>query len=1117
MAIQSAIEKLFGNRLRGHATRLMLFCGLAALLCTFAALAGWAFHTDALVRVWSAWEPMELNVAFGIATATIALLLPIGTAAVWRQARTVAATFVAILALATLIEICGGINLGIDFAALHAPLQPDSAHPGRMAPNAALALILTSFLLAWIDRAKDDMQLDVLHWLGYAVIAIGVTGLIGHALKLEFLYNGSGVARMAPQTAVAIALMGIATVARLHRLRESRSESAAVNASDLLAGLSCLLIVTVAVTGLAGFSALQAHVENVMSQNTMRILRDRQIFVDTVIQSHAGQAEMTSVRPAVIKDLQRLNRDPGDETIHAALQEIGGSFLSSGFDGVEFSGRRQSFVRAGSPAREPALSVPIANRPGISLAWLDGFQLHAQLPIKADGSVIGYLTTEQRLPELDHLADELRRTGNIETLGFCADAGADLVCFPQRGGVAPYHIARADGGESGTLAGTDARGGRMLSVHAPQGATGISMNATMDVAEAYVLIRKQFLHALPLMAFLVTAGILLMKMRLRPMMQSLVRANQRAERSEARFTMAVESVYETFTTLECVRDDAGEIIDFRFTFCSDGFTARNGTSRRGMVGHCLSELFPDYRASGIFDRYRRVVETGEFFVREIEVSDPTALEKWLDMKVVRHGDGVAVTTCDISERKLFDHVVRDSETRFRLLAENAGDMIFRLDLDGVCLYASPAARAILGVDSEDLIGERLTASIDAEDAPRFDATLHALASAAIDEATVTHRALRSDGRCLWVEGKLRLLRDAANGTPLEIQGALRDISERRAAEEALRANEARLAAATESIHDSFTVFEAVRDAAGAVVDFRYAFINAAGAQALGRSVEELRGQLLCQLAPRTRANGFFDRCKHVVETGEVSNGELRLDRVEDVWVDLKMVRVGERGEIAVTYRDISERKRSEFLLQESEARMRQMAHHDGLTHLPNRTLFFDRLNEGMARAYRNEQPLVVMFIDIDHFKKFNDTHGHAGGDEVLKVVARRLSAAVRASDTVARFAGDEFTVILESVRSIDDVRLIGEKLLEAMCAPIQLGVSQVQVTLSIGAAFLESGTADVDLMMSTADSALYEVKQNGRAGFRAITLGARADGVTRDDPLPSEWFEQLDPVDAARH
>jgi diguanylate cyclase (GGDEF)-like protein/PAS domain S-box-containing protein len=528
-----------------------------------------------------------------------------------------------------------------------------------------------------------------------------------------------------------------------------------------------------------------------------------------------------------------------------------------------------------------------------------------------------------------------------------------------------------------------------------------------------------------------------------------------------------------------------------------------------MVGHCLSELFPDYRASGVFDRYCRVVETGESFTKEIEVSDPAAPEKWLEMKVVRHGDGVAVTTSDISERKLFEQVMHDSEKRFRLLAENAGDLIFRLDLDGTFLYVSPAAREILGCEPSTLMGARLIASVGAEDAARVEAVLHTLASAEIDEATVTCRVQHKDGRRLRTEGKLRLLRDAGSRAPLEIQGTLRDISERCIAEDALRMNEARLVAATESIHDSFTVFEAVRDAEGRIVDFRYAFINAVGAQAVGRTAEELRGQLLCQIAPRTRSNGFFERCLRVFETGEPANGELCINRLgEDLWVDFKIVRVGDRGEIAVTYRDISERKRHEFLLQESEARMRQMAHHDGLTHLPNRTLFFERINEAMARAYRSEKPLVVMFIDVDHFKRFNDTYGHAGGDEVLKVVARRLSAAVRASDTVARFAGDEFTLVLESVRNVDDVRLIGEKLLDIMRAPITLGASQVRVTLSIGAAFLEGGTATVDTMMTTADTALYEVKQNGRDGFRVLTVGA-LDGAMRDKPLPAEWFDQL--------
>jgi diguanylate cyclase (GGDEF)-like protein/PAS domain S-box-containing protein len=611
-------------------------------------------------------------------------------------------------------------------------------------------------------------------------------------------------------------------------------------------------------------------------------------------------------------------------------------------------------------------------------------------------------------------------------------------------------------------------------------------------------LRAEALRALPLFAAVAALALAALWPLIAALARAVRRANELSKRSHARFVMAAESVYETFTTLDCVRDGDGSIIDFRFTFCTEGHTARHGTSRTDMVGRCLSELFPDYRASGVFDRYRRVVDTGEPFVKEIEVSDPETMAKWIEMHVVRHGDGVAVTTSDISERKLFDGVQRESETRFRLLAENSQDMIFRIDTDGTVLYASPAARAIFGCDPDALVAQRLEQWAHPDDAERFADLLTSLMVGGIKDAALVQRMRASEGDWRWIELQMHAITDGASGVS-EIQGALRDIGARHAAEEAVRANEARLVAATESIHDSFTVYEAVRDGNGAVVDFRYSFINAAGARSLGRPAQELQGRLLCELNPRARASGFFAQCQRVLESGESCSGELRLERAgEEVWVDLKIVRVGDRGEVAVTYRDISERKRAELLLQESEARMRQMAHYDGLTHLPNRMLFFERLGEAMARAYRAEHPLVVMFIDVDHFKQFNDTYGHAGGDEVLRVVARRLSAAVRSSDTVARFAGDEFTIILESIRSLAEARVVGIKLLEAMRAPIRLGAEEVRVTLSVGAAYLERETVSADALVHVADAALYEVKQNGRNGFHASVVGSAAEIAAKE-------------------
>ncbi len=163
---------------------------------------------------------------------------------------------------------------------------------------------------------------------------------------------------------------------------------------------------------------------------------------------------------------------------------------------------------------------------------------------------------------------------------------------------------------------------------------------------------------------------------------------------------------------------------------------------------------------------------------------------------------------------------------------------------------------------------------------------------------------------------------------------------------------------------------------------------------------------------------------------------------------------------------------------ENELRLR--AEFDELTGLPNRALFNDRIAGALARAERGGTPVALLFVDIDHFKLVNDTRGHAVGDELLKIAATRLSETVRASDTVARLAGDEFTVILEGLASLAEAQAVAAKLVEALRAPMRIGGVAVGVSASIGVAMLEPGEHDATPLLRRADEALYDAKRRGR-------------------------------------
>ena len=160
--------------------------------------------------------------------------------------------------------------------------------------------------------------------------------------------------------------------------------------------------------------------------------------------------------------------------------------------------------------------------------------------------------------------------------------------------------------------------------------------------------------------------------------------------------------------------------------------------------------------------------------------------------------------------------------------------------------------------------------------------------------------------------------------------------------------------------------------------------------------------------------------------------------------------------------------------------------HDGLTRLPNRVLFNDRLESALAEAQRASERVAVLFVDLDRFKKVNDSLGHGVGDQVLVGVSNRLRAAVRASDTVARYAGDEFTLLLRHVVSRDDVYRISEKLIHSLELPLRLADGgELQMTASVGITFFPEDGQSAEELVRRADAAMYTAKGMGRNRFHA--------------------------------
>jgi diguanylate cyclase (GGDEF)-like protein len=161
-----------------------------------------------------------------------------------------------------------------------------------------------------------------------------------------------------------------------------------------------------------------------------------------------------------------------------------------------------------------------------------------------------------------------------------------------------------------------------------------------------------------------------------------------------------------------------------------------------------------------------------------------------------------------------------------------------------------------------------------------------------------------------------------------------------------------------------------------------------------------------------------------------------------------------------------------------------MAYHDSLTGLPNRKLFSDRLGIALIQAQRNQKKVGIAMLDLDNFKDVNDTLGHDAGDIVLKAAAMRLSAELRKVDTVARFGGDEFVLILPDLKVIEDAIPVAQKIVDSFRKSFLIDTNQLIVTMSIGIAVYPNDGTDEAMLLKNADIAMYQAKQAGRDRYQ---------------------------------
>ncbi|MES2072126.1 MAG: PAS domain S-box protein [Pseudomonadota bacterium] len=444
-------------------------------------------------------------------------------------------------------------------------------------------------------------------------------------------------------------------------------------------------------------------------------------------------------------------------------------------------------------------------------------------------------------------------------------------------------------------------------------------------------------------------------------------------------------------------------------------------------------------------------------------------------------------TFDVSERHRAEQSLLEWKNRYEATVNASGHLLYDWDpASNVMSYAGDVQR-LLGYSVEELgnhLHQWLELVVHPEDRGKFNREIERVLQS--NEAFhLEYRVLRKDGTPLIVQDDGHFVLDAAEHITRMV-GFVSDITVARKNEAALRDSEERFRRIVETAEEGIWTIDAQANTS---------FVNRKMASMLGYTIEEMwmrplvdfmddEGRAIAQANIKRREQGI----------AEQHDFKFRRKDGTDLWASLSASPTYDgtgnyTGSLAMVT-DITQRKLSEELIW-------QQANFDALTHLPNRRMFHDRLEQELRKDKRDGSQLALLFIDLDRFKEVNDSLGHNVGDQLLIEAAHRIGASVRESDTVARLGGDEFTVILPAITDAGSAERVAQQIIKRLAAPFQLAKHKAFVTASIGITIYPDDATRVEDLLRYADQAMYVAKKSGRNRYCYFTSALQQAAVSR--------------------
>ncbi|MDZ7620898.1 MAG: EAL domain-containing protein [Candidatus Competibacteraceae bacterium] len=469
-------------------------------------------------------------------------------------------------------------------------------------------------------------------------------------------------------------------------------------------------------------------------------------------------------------------------------------------------------------------------------------------------------------------------------------------------------------------------------------------------------------------------------------------------------------------------------------------------------------------------RRRRLRTEGEEFRARIAALDGQRRETEAEL---------AKTEAELANQTQALETLRDSERRLRNLTQQLPIGVFMTDLQGQHLYVNERWRRLSGLTAEQAMGLAWTQVVHPDDRDSIArGWRQAVESGA--EFVADHRFCSPSGRVSWLNTRIVPLLNQA-GRVSGYLGANADIAELKKAEETLRASEARFRGYFELPLIGIALTGP---------DKRWWEVNDRLCEMLGYRRSQLLRLSWSELTHpddlATEVARFERAMNRRIESYSLDKRFIRPD--ESVLYASVSSRCVRRSNGVVDYfvtvvQDITERK-------QAEERIQQLSQYDPLTGLPNRELLTDRLQQAVLRAGRDHTQVGVLLVDLDHFKRINDTLGHPIGDQLLRELAARLQQSARPCDTVSRQGGDEFAVLLPDLDADDETARTAQRIVDAVAQPCRVDSHELHVTCSIGISSYPRDGRSAEMLLKNADTALYRAKDMGRNSYQYYLSGA---------------------------